>query len=237
MGALADELALPGRTYLLDFPGDGSNVLDNRTPLSWHLWEQGLVHITQQFSPCVLVAHSFGGMVAQSIPTLENTLAGLVLLNSTPNREFVKTRPLIQKQFNLPDLTDITEKYQKNPTQENFVAYLQIYKHYFFMPNEMQKGEALLAQCTINANCYNWSREHFYGAYQAAWIPTHIPALILTSEYDYVFPADSFAKLDAYRRSNIQLAEIKNAGHFPWLNHAEAVKAAFAIFINTLKNS
>lgn len=63
--------------------------------------------------------------------------------------------------------------------------------------------------------------------YTATWIPENVPTLIIGSEFDYMIPFEIFQNDPRFLRPNIKLVEIKEAGHFSWIDNPEAVKAAF----------
>jgi pimeloyl-ACP methyl ester carboxylesterase len=229
----SEELKLPGKTFLIDFPGDGSNRLDHAA-ITWDRWKKGLIKLTEEFIPCVLVTHSFSGMVALSIPELEERLTGIVLMNTTPNKEFYAKRQEAQEKYCLPDLSEVVDKYRSNPNDVNFKKFLNVYKYYFFLPDEMSKGEKLLAACAINSECYQWSR-NFYSSYESKWVPKKIPCMLVTSQYDYIFPAELFLNMKEYHRKNIDIFNVENAGHFPWLNHFDEIKNRFHGFAKKLQ--
>ncbi len=81
--ALVDILELPGHIWLVDLPGDGSNVTANNNASFSH-WGAALLEVVSEFEKVILVAPSTGGMYALSLPQLETYLKGLILLDSAP---------------------------------------------------------------------------------------------------------------------------------------------------------
>jgi pimeloyl-ACP methyl ester carboxylesterase len=81
-------LKLPGSTWLLDMPGDGSNQFAGKS-LDYNQWPQDLAKAVNSLDHVVLVAHSFGGMLALSSPELQNHLSGLILIDTAPNNQWM----------------------------------------------------------------------------------------------------------------------------------------------------
>jgi len=66
----------------------------------------------------IVVAHSTGGMYVLSIPKIENLLDGLILLDSAPNAEWQISFGKVLKDFPVPGLEVLQEKYRKSPSNE-----------------------------------------------------------------------------------------------------------------------
>ncbi len=93
---LTDLLNLPGSTWQLDLPGDGSNTTGD-----FSRWPEALIEAVSALPHVILVAHSSGGMFALATPEVENKLRGLVLMDSAPDASWqtsfaaaVKANPL-----------------------------------------------------------------------------------------------------------------------------------------------
>lgn len=226
----ARSLCLPGQSFLVDFPGDGSNR-NLFEQISWDNWKKGLLSVVRYFSPCVLVTHSFSGMIALSIPELEDELSGIVLMNTSPTRSSGNNMEL----FGSSDLLKARIEYNHNPTDESLKDLIDAYANHFFLPHELERGKELIAKCAINSISFQWAWQHFFPIYEAKWIPKKIPCMIITGEYDYMCPSSLFFnELKYTERDNIELCMIKNAGHFPWLSGFDAVKDKFNSFYQLL---
>jgi len=59
------QLHLPGKTWLIDFPGNGDNTKD-QAATSFDDWSDCLLEVVQKFKNPICVGHSFGGMLALS---------------------------------------------------------------------------------------------------------------------------------------------------------------------------
>ena len=99
--ALVDELKLPGNVWLVDLPGNGTNI--PHQPEDFDKWFSLFPTIIKKFTNPVLVGHSFGGMFPLLFPELEHSLKGFVILNSAPSL-WLEEAVAYSKQFALPDL-------------------------------------------------------------------------------------------------------------------------------------
>ena len=83
---LVDVADCPGTSWLVDLPGDGSNVAAPGAPADpYALWPQVLLEAVDAVPHPVAVGHSTGGEYLLSVPGLEERLAGLVLVSTAPD--------------------------------------------------------------------------------------------------------------------------------------------------------
>jgi hypothetical protein len=83
---LVDSLDLPGMSWLVDLPGDGSNVDAPGAPADpYSLWPDVLLEAAQAVPRPVFVGHSTGGEYLLSVPALEPLLDALVLISTAPD--------------------------------------------------------------------------------------------------------------------------------------------------------
>lgn len=232
---LVDILELPGTMWLLDLPGDGSNITaDNKKALSQ--WSQALLEATEALANVVLVAHSRGGMFALATPDLGKTLSGLVLMTSTPNRAWQKDLETKLIKFPLPEADKAEEHYRKHPSNPLLrECILTAAPRMFFTEEGLRKGIEFLEKLPFNYEAWQWVEEHFDPTYQARWVP-HIPTLILSGEKDIALPIKYFKEKKEFARSNILMREIHNAGHFPWIENPEEVRAVFNEYISQIQS-
>lgn len=55
-------------------------------------------------------------------------------------------------------------------------------------------------------------------------MPQNVQTLIIGGEFDAVTPLSLFRKDARFKRSNIEIVLIKNAGHVPWIEELEEAK-------------
>lgn len=227
--SLVDELSLPGNVWLIDLPGNGSNIEDSLL-IDYDQWADFFLKIIKQFDNPVLVGHSFGGMFPLLFPELENHLKGFVILNSTPTLWLEETATY-SKQFDLPDLSEKMGDFAKNPTQATFNAALEVCMPYYFPPASLEKGKAWLSQiaCQWQPAVW-WLNKAIESNFSAKWIPQNVPTLIIGSKYDCICPFSLFKNDARFHRKNIQLLFIENGGHCPWIESPAILRKAFAKF-------
>lgn len=226
-------LKLPGSLWLLDLPGDGSNTTSDNSA-SFSRWAIALVEAARQFDHPVLVAHSTGGMYALSLPELEGLLKGLVLLDSAPNTKWQASFAESVRDFPVPGLNVLQEKYEKNPNNRILEELTLASAPYLFTGSGQAAGIETLRSLPYNYETCMWSEKYFDRIYQARWAPKAIPALILAGEKDLVTPLRFFLNEKRFNRENITFKSIKDAGHFPWIENPAEVAEAFCAFVNRL---
>lgn len=215
---------------ILDYPGDGSNT-QPANQITINNWQTGLLDLVQQYSNPILVAHSFGGMLALSIPELENYLHGIVLLNTAPCNDQGKHLIHSRHNYGLPDFEEEYNDFLSCPCAEHWQYFIESYVPYFFTKDELIQGTVIVEQLSLSWYSYSIS-ERFYESYKAQWTPQHIPCLIIDSSLDYICNPTAFIKKQEFNRPNIQHSTILNAGHFPWLLYGETVLQMLLDFSN-----
>lgn len=231
---LLDILKLPGNLWLLDLPGDGSNTTSDN-PESFSKWPIALIEAISQFDNVILVAHSTGGMYALSVPELESRLAGLVLLDSAPNAGWQASFAEIVKDFPVPGLEVLQERYEKKPNNQNLKEVTVASAPYLFTQRGQASGIELLRSLPYNYETCQWSEKHFDRTYQAKWIPKTISTLILSGEKDLITPLKLFQNDKRFSRKNIIFKSIEGAGHFPWIENPAEVAIQFAAYAKQLR--
>lgn len=234
LATLTQCLHLPGAIWHLDLPGDGSNLTkDDET--SFSKWSQALVEAVSVLEQVILVGHSTGGMYALATPELEKKLYGLVLMDSAPDAQWLKLFTSYTQNNPLPEVNHYTALYAKNPSNEALREVTLASAAYCFTAEYINTGIALLKDLPFNYKSCEWSGQHFDQTYEAKWYPKNIPALILTGEFDQIIPLKFFKESSDFQGQNILIREIKNAGHFPWVENPEGVASVFEEYYQFLK--
>jgi len=216
---LLDILQLPGTMWRLDLPGDGSNT----THGTISQWAPALLEAAGAFENVIMVGHSRGGMFLLSLPKLEKKIKGLVLLDTAPDKTWQKEFASRIIHSALPEETN----YYHHPSDETLKGFVLAGARYMFTQEWMEKGTKSLENLPYNHQAIQWTQKHFDPTYSAKWIPKQIPTLILAGSEDLATPLKLFAQKKEYHRSNIMMREIRNAGHFPWIENPVDVAAAF----------
>ena len=226
-------LNLPGSTWSLDLPGDGSNVTNDDSEFFSH-WSEALEEAVSTLENVILVAHSTGGMYALSTPSLEKMLTGLVLMDSSPSAKWQELFMNYVKRNPIPELDNLHKIYAENPNNEILKKMTLLSTPYLFTESGLQKDIPFLESLPYNFKTCEWSAQHFDSTYEAKWIPKNIPTLILSGEKDRITPLSLFENHSDFKNSKILIRSIKNAGHFPWIENPEQVVWAFEEYCKEL---
>lgn len=227
-------LNLPGKVWLIDLPGNGSNV-EGVVPYDFDKWFKIFPKMIQKFENPILVGHSFGGMFPLLFPELEDKLSAFVILNSAPSL-WLEAAVEYSQQFDLPDLSKEMADFTQYPSQETFEVALDACMPYYFTKDTLDLGRELLLKVPFQyLPAVWWQRKAIELKFYAKWVPQAVPTLVLGSKYDCICPFFLFKNDKRFQRENIRLAYIENAGHLPWVEQPLVVKSMFTEFVKSLK--
>lgn len=212
--------------YRVDLPDDGGNRVGK--PITLDRWQQAILEVSRHFEEVVWVGHSFGGMLLQTIPALEQYTAAIALLNTAPDNTWFKTFAQRSKQSKLPNISELRKNFIANPNDDSYKAFMLNGIDYYFTPQGVTQGIRLFQSLPFNHQAYLWAMQYFHPVYTNSWVP-NIPTLLLTSSDDHMTPPDAFDSED-YQQSNFMHANINHAGHFPWIEQPELVASSFNTF-------
>ncbi|MEO8963787.1 MAG: alpha/beta hydrolase [Gammaproteobacteria bacterium] len=226
LSTLTKNLKLPGTIWHLDLPGDGSNNTLNDEQ-HFARWSDALCEAVSTVKNVILVAHSTGGMYALATPKLEKMLIGLVLMDSAPDSSWQKQFVQYAQTHPIKKSNKLQIKYAKKPNNTLLKKITIMLAPYSFTKKGLPKDISLLKALPFNYKTCEWSAKRFDQTYQAKWVPKKIPTLILAGENDNIIPLSFFIKSKQFKRKNITIREIKNAGHFPWIENPKLVQTVF----------
>ncbi|WP_228640277.1 alpha/beta fold hydrolase [Microtetraspora sp. AC03309] len=75
---------------------------------------------------------------------------------------------------------------------------------------------------------------HFDDTYRLRWTPRAQPTLIISGTEDHVVDQQLWGQEDAFRQAHVLHRGIADAGHFPWIENPEGVRAAFGDLVDML---
>lgn len=226
---LADCAALPGRTWLVDLPGDGSNLRDAPGDEAFSGWPTVLLEAFEGMAQPVAIGHSTGGMYLLSVPELASRLKGLVLIGCAEDARWQDDFATMAQQHPLPEADLAQRNFAGQPGDANLRALLVATASWSFTPEGLDEGRRLFAGLPCNLAAMNWSASQFDPAYQARWWPESMPVLLLAGEHDRIVGAHRF-QAQRYRGRNVHRERIAGAGHYPWVEHPEQVRQALQRF-------
>lgn len=223
---LVNLLNLPGNTWLIDLPGNGSNVSEN-VSYNFDHWFDCLLPCLAKFQNPIYVGHSFGAMLPLLFPELENILKGFVILNSSPSL-WIEEAAKLTVAKGLSIFVEPLEEFKNNPSPATFTKALMACMPYYFPEESISQGRLLFQSLPFNYLAATWWLHKATEInYNAKWIPQTVPTLIMGGSEDCMTPYSLFEKDQRFDRDNITRKLIHKAGHAPWLEKPTEVKAAF----------
>lgn len=228
---LIQELYLPGKTWLIDLPGNGNNIQGQDREI-FDDWTDCLLDAIHAFENPIYVGHSFGGMLALSLPELEDLLKGLIIIGSCPVFDSQEVASMV-KEKNIVIPSELGKIFRENPTTETFKAALLAGAPRHFPPHSIEVGRALFTNLTFNLRAVLWGYSKI-SSYQAKWIPQSLSTLIMGGSEDCINPISLFIKDQRFGRVNISLVVLQGSGHFPWIENCMRVKELFDQYIEGL---
>lgn len=233
---LVDAVNVPGSSWLVDLPGDGSNVNAAGAPADpYRRWPQVVLEAAHAVAHPVFVGHSTGGQYLLSTPALAGCLEGLVLISTAPDASWIPEFAQLTRDNPIPGLEHATARYESDPTNEHLRAVVVESAPWNFVDDSVARGVEILARLPYNSQAAQWSAANFDHHYQLAWWPTTLPTLIVSGSADRVVN-QSLWQAKRFRTPNAIWRIIAEAGHFPWVEQPAAVHDAFAALTEQIRS-
>ena len=150
LSSLVDILDFPGALWMVDLPGDGSNVTTNNQESFAH-WSKALIEVVFTLNNVILVAHSTGGMYALATPELQQLLKGLMLMDSAPDASWQQGFATWMQAHPLSELEKLQQNYRAQPSSSSLKALTVASAPYLFTPEGLIRGRELLERLLYNA--------------------------------------------------------------------------------------
>ncbi|WP_181160340.1 alpha/beta fold hydrolase [Streptomyces solincola] len=231
VAGLARAAEVPGTAWLVDLPGEGSNRGVPQVPdRPYERWPHVLLEAVEAFDDVVMVGHSTGGMFLLALPELEARLAGLCLVSSAPHAGWRQTFSQWAEAHPIPGLGRAAKAYAQDPNDDTLRALTLAAAEWNFTPTGLAAGRALLENLPYCHAAAAWADAHFDDTYQARWKPGNGgPAtLIVSGAEDHVVDQGLWQDDEASTHPRVLRRTIEGAGHFPWIENPQEVRAAFA---------
>lgn len=227
---LADIADLPGTTWMVDLPGDGSNTDAPGGPTDpFSLWPQVLLEAAQAVPNAVYLGHSTGGMYLLSTPALADHVAGLVLISTAPDASWLPAFVAMTQVSPLPAVDAATAVYENDPSDAHLAAIAVASAEWNFGSGSVNAGRDFLKRMPYNGRAVDWSDRHFDHDYVATWWPETVPTLIVSGSDDRIVTQGLWDD-DRFRGPNVERVVIENGQHFPWFENPTAVRDALKAF-------
>lgn len=232
---LVDTVDVPGCSWLVDLPGDGSNINGLGAPADpYSVWPRVLLEAADAVDRPVFVGHSMGGQYLLSVPALEMRLEGLVLISTAPDASWIPVFEQMRHNNPLPGVDQAMARYQSDPTNEHLRAVVVESAPWNFADHSVTEGAQMLARMPYNSRAMQWSAAHFDHSYRWAWWPRKLPTLIVSGSADRV-TTQSLWQDQRFHTPNTIWRVIAEAGHFPWIDQPTAVHDAFAALAERIR--
>jgi pimeloyl-ACP methyl ester carboxylesterase len=168
------------------------------------------------------------------VPEIERHATGIVLISTAPDASWMPVFEQMCADNPLSGYAEALEAYVANPNLETVTALCVASAPWNAeTPEGLAKVTELLGRMPYNAAAVEWSAEHFDRTYRAKWFPQNLPTLIVSGVDDRIV-IQRLWNDPAYQGANIRHACIEGAGHWPWLDQPEAVRAAFSTYMHLL---
>jgi pimeloyl-ACP methyl ester carboxylesterase len=223
---LAAALDVPGSLWMVDLPGDGSNLAPPGTD-PYAKWPGVLLEAAQAMPHVVFTGHSTGGMYLLNTPALADRVAGLALLSTAPDAAWRSHYLATTKAHPLAAFDAALRAYEADRSNETLRDLTAASAEWNFPPASMEAGRALLRRMPYNLDAVEWSDAHFDNDYVSSWWPSDLPVLIAAGAEDRIVGQSGWDD-PKFGGANVIRRRIPGAGHFPWIDNPQAVRAAFA---------
>ena len=228
LNELVDTLDVPGSLWLVDLPGDGSNINIPEPPEGYfEKWPSVILEAAQALPDCILIGHSTGGMYLLSVPQLEGYIKGLVLISSAPNASWHPRFVKMTLENPLAEVEAASLVFEGERNNENLRKIVMASVPWNFTREGLEMGRSMFARMPFNLDAVDWSEKAFDHTYEAIWWPKSIPVLILSGADDRIVD-QSLWDDSAFIGANIVHRIVPNAAHFLWIENPKAVELAFA---------
>ncbi len=224
---LAEAMDVAGTVWLVDLPGDGSNLVEQADPFG--SWPQVLLEAAEAVTDAVFVGHSTGGMYLLSTPGLHGHVRGLALVDTAPDCSWHAEYVRMTRDHPLPAFDAAAQAYGRDNSLENLTTLVVASAEWNFSPAALVAGRELLSRMPYNGAAVEWSDANFDHTYEALWWPTDIPVLRLWGEDDRIVSQRAWSD-PRFNSANVMARAIPSAGHFPWIENPAAVGKAFREF-------
>lgn len=229
---MLENIALPGKTWLVDFPGNGDHLEGIDENYNFDNWLEIFIPTIKAFENPAIIGQSFGAMLPLFYPELEEILKAFIIVSSAPSNWLLPAARK-QQQYKLPELHRPLRIFLDNPSPATFKLALEACYPYYFTGDYKSKGDKVFSNLPFNYHAAAWGQHKAVG-YDAKWIPRKVPCIIIGGSRDFITPLEVYQQDERF--SHIKIFEIMDAGHMPWLDKPEEFKQIIERFIRGIIN-
>lgn len=227
LAELVEAVDVPGSSWLVDLPGDGSNTeLEKVGRDPYRDWPHVLIEAAHAVANPVFVGHSTGGMYLLSVPELEPLLKGLALVDTAPDACWMSSFVTMADANPLPAVTAAVAAYERERSNARLADLTVASAPWNFSPSGLLTGTELLARLPYNRQAVDWSEEHFDHVYRSTWWPESLPTLIVSGSEDRIVTQVGWDD-PQFTGDNVMRRTIAGGGHFPWIENPSGMHQAF----------
>jgi pimeloyl-ACP methyl ester carboxylesterase len=224
---LADTIEVPGSIWMVDLPGDGSNIDAPGAPADPYAgWPRILVEAAQALPDAIYIGHSTGGMYLLATPEIEAHIVGMVLISSAPDARWRGHFAEMARRHPLVAVDAASAIHAEAPTSATIRDVAVASAEWNFAAGSVEAGRELLGRMPYNVPAVDWSDRNFDDIYSAAWWPTALPTLIVSGSDDRIVRQHDWNE-PRFQGPHILHRIIDGGAHFPWIEAPQAVRAAF----------
>jgi pimeloyl-ACP methyl ester carboxylesterase len=225
---LADILDVSGSVWMVDLPGDGSNRnAPGAAADTFADWPHVVIEAAQALPNVVFVGHSTGGMYLLATPELEAHIVALALLDTAPDCNWHPRFVQMVQAHPLPAVAAAAAIHEADRSDENLAVITVAAAAWNFTSAGLAAGREMLRRMPYNNAAVEWSDANFDHSYRAKWWPKACPVLILAGSEDRIVWQGGWES-SLYEGPNVLRRTIDGAGHFPWFENPQGVRATFA---------
>ena len=159
-----------------------------------------------------VIGHSFGGMLLQSIPEIESMCKHIILLNTSPSRDWMKCVQKVQIEMNIDDSKEFDD-YSALPSSEALKKLYMKWIPYYFKKVDEGHGNKYFASLEFIPNDYNILSNPFLSEFRTSFTYTNNNITCISGVDDVITPVSLYDSILVVDKIEVP------GGHFPWVGN------------------
>ena len=214
---LSYQSKLKGSVFTLELPKHCKDFDDHEILINL---EEDINQILTELDNVILVGHSFGGMLLQSINLQENSYFKIILLCSPPNLNCFDIAKNSYINFSEQEKESImlSEKnYSKNKNNTNLQILFKAWAPYYTTYDNFNIYAQMIDKCSFDFEFHEWGNRFFNNFFDSnRRIPKN--TIAISSELDKICPSSLFRD---YVNQLEDFYILPTSQHFPWIQNFE----------------